>query len=80
MRIVFIGSVMFSRTVLDTLSSMPDVTIAGIVTRRDSPHGSDFVSLRSDADVLAVPCLEADDVSAAASTSWIGAHEPAAIF
>jgi methionyl-tRNA formyltransferase len=80
MRIVFIGSVMFSRTVLDTLSSMPDVTIAGIVTRRESPHSSDFVSLRSDADALAVPCLEADDVDAAALTSWIGAHEPDAIF
>lgn len=80
MRVVFIGSVLFSRTVLRSLSDLPDVAIVGIVTRKHSPHGSDFASLADDARALEVPCLEADETSTDDLADWIKAREPDAIF
>jgi methionyl-tRNA formyltransferase len=80
MRLVFIESVLFSRTVLATLKDMPGIEITGIVTRCSSPHGSDFVSLTDDADTMQAPCLEADDTSTEDLARWIRAKEPDAIF
>lgn len=37
MRVTFIGSVLFSRTVLAALASLPGVEIAGVVTRTRAP-------------------------------------------
>lgn len=80
MRVVFIGSVLFSRTVLQTLNGIPDTTIVGIVTRQHSPHGSDFTSLADDARALDVPCLEADETSTDDLADWIKAREPDVVF
>lgn len=80
MRVVFIGSVLFSRTVLHALTGIAETTVVGIVTRARSPHGSDFASLADDADALQVPCLEADETSTTDLTDWIQAQTPDVIF
>lgn len=80
MKVVFIGSVVFSRTVLAALAALPDVEIAGVVTRRAAPASGDFASLRADADDLGVPCLEADDLDNAGLAAWIEDHAPDALF
>ncbi|MBO6781911.1 MAG: methionyl-tRNA formyltransferase [Alphaproteobacteria bacterium] len=80
MKTVFIGSVIFSRTVLAALAAQPDVEITGVVTRRAAPASGDFASLRDDAATLGAPCLEADDTDNAALAAWIRDHAPDALF
>ena len=45
LNIVFIGCVSFSELMLDTLSSISEINICGIVTRSSSAFNSDFVDL-----------------------------------
>ncbi len=80
MRVVFIGSVLFSRTVLTTLRDLSGIEITGIVTRSSSPHGSDFTSLTDIAETMRVPCLEADDTGTDELSRWIGKYAPDVIF
>ncbi len=80
MKVVFIGSVLFSRTVLAALAGQPDVQVVGVVTRRNAPGSGDFASLRADADRLGTDCLEADDTDGPALAAWIKARAPDAIF
>ena len=80
MKVVFIGSVLFSRTVLTALADQPDIEITGVVTRRAAPASGDFACLRPDAEALGVPWLEADDTDSAALAAWIGAPSPDAVF
>jgi methionyl-tRNA formyltransferase len=80
MRVTFIGSVLFSRTVLAALASLPGVEIAGVVTRTRAPQSGDFACLSSDAEALDVPCLTADDCTDSELEDWIRQTAPDVIF
>lgn len=57
LRIAFIGCVEFSYAVLDRITVMPDVALAGVVTRRRSPINADFRSLEPLAERAGCPVL-----------------------
>lgn len=80
MRVTFIGSVLFSRTILAALASLPGIEIAGVVTRTRSPQSGDFACLSPDAEALDVPCLTADDSTDAELEDWIRRTAPEIIF
>lgn len=80
MRVTFIGSVLFSRTILAALASLPGVEIAGVVTRTRAPQSGDFACLSPDAEALDVPCLTADDSTDAELEDWIRQTAPEIIF
>ncbi|MCP5463711.1 MAG: formyl transferase [Deltaproteobacteria bacterium] len=57
MRIVFIGCVQFSHDALQTLLSLDDAEVVGVVTREESKFNSDFCSLQSLASENQIPCF-----------------------
>lgn len=59
MRIVFIGSVLFSASALDVVCDCPEAQVVGIVTREASSFNSDFFSLQKTAAERAIPCFVA---------------------
>jgi methionyl-tRNA formyltransferase len=57
LRIVFIGCVELSYAVLDRITALPDVALAGVVTRARSPANADFRSLEPIARRVGCPLL-----------------------
>lgn len=56
-KILFIGCVESSRTFLETLLTVPEAEVVGIVTRRESAFNADFVSLEGIAKRYGIPCF-----------------------
>ncbi len=79
MRIVFIGSVVFSEITLKTLLSL-NVNIVGIITKEESNFNSDFVNLNEIALKHNIPCKYVNDINHANNISWIENLNPDIIF
>ena len=79
MRIVFIGSVEFSRRALERLIEM-NVDIVGVCTIKESKFNADHVDLSALSDEYKIPWLNAGDINSEESLSWIRDKMPDVIF
>jgi methionyl-tRNA formyltransferase len=80
MRVVFIGCVDFSYTMLAKVVSLPSVNLVGVVTRSVSALNADFCSLSPIAQKLGVPLLIDDRNTQDKMTSWIESKTPDVIY
>ncbi|RPH55723.1 formyl transferase, partial [bacterium] len=71
MRVAFVGCVQSSRAFLARLLELPDVEVAGVVTREASAFNADFASLRPLAEGAGVPCFIARGNDQAALADWL---------
>lgn len=71
MRVAFVGCVQSSRAFLTRLLELPDVEVAGVVTREASAFNADFASLRPLAEGAGVPCFIARGNDQAALADWL---------
>lgn len=79
MRILFVGSVIFSAKVLEHLLSL-DAHVVGIATLKSSSFNSDFFSLANIAKKYSIPCQTLDDINSSQSVDWIASLRPDIIF
>lgn len=79
MRIVFIGSVYFSKLTLVQLIDL-NANIVGIITKSDSPFNSDFEDLSPIAQKLNVPFKIVKDINHENNVKWIKQTSPDIIF
>jgi methionyl-tRNA formyltransferase len=79
MRIVFIGTVEFSRRALERLVAL-QAAVVGVCTLQTSTFNADHVDLRDTCDRHGIPCLYSDEVNAADSLTWIRDLQPDVIF
>ena len=76
LRVVFFGHVRYSSTALQRVLELPDVDVAGIVTRRSCPSHADFCCLTPIADAAHVPSLAVDDLPQDRWADWIRDRRP----
>jgi methionyl-tRNA formyltransferase len=79
MRIVFIGTVEFSRRVLERLLAM-HAEIVGVCTLQDSKFNADHVDLSALSAGHCIPCFYAEDINSVEALSWIQDKSPDVIF
>lgn len=79
MRIVFIGSVLFSEQSLLKLLSL-GANIVGIITKEKSSYNSDFIDLSSISKERSIPFKHIRDINHPNNVSWISALNPDIIF
>lgn len=79
MRIVFIGTVEFSKKTLEKLICLK-ADITGVVTKRASIYNSDFANLTKVCDKSGIPHIFVKDINSAENIKWIKALEPDIIF
>lgn len=79
MRIVFIGSIDFSRRLLEKLISM-GADIAGVVTKERSPCNADFADLAPVAKQHGMVYRYVSDVNDRGNVQWIKSLKPDVIF
>ena len=79
MRIVYIGSVIFSAKALEKLISIK-ADIVGIVTKQESSFNSDFFDLSSIAQIYDIPFHYTNDINSAESVDWIEKLSPDVIY
>jgi methionyl-tRNA formyltransferase len=80
MRTAFIGCVALSETVLAKLMTMPQITLAGVVTRRASPINTDFRSLEPLACWAGSPVFLADGNDQQGMAEFLREQRPELIF
>lgn len=79
MKIVFIGSVKFSKVILEKLISLKE-DISGVCTLRESNLNSDFCDLSSLANLNKIPCKYIENINSKETIDWIKKKEPDYIF
>jgi methionyl-tRNA formyltransferase len=79
MRIVFIGSVLFSEQALLKLLSLR-ANIVGIITKEKSTYNSDFIDLSSVSKQHCIPYKYVKDINHPNNVSWISELNPDIIF
>lgn len=79
MRIVFIGSVKFSLSMLKQLQNM-NANIVGVCTKNFSPFNSDYVDLRPFCELNSIPWIYGDDINSPETSGWIHTLKPDVIF
>ena len=79
MRIVFIGSVKFSLSMLEQLHDM-NANIVGVCTKDFSPLNSDHVDLRPFCELNSIPWIYVDDINSQDTSGWIKSLMPDVIF
>ena len=79
MRVIFIGTVEFSRLTLQKLIEL-GVDVVGVVTRRHSPFNADFANLIPLCKNHNIPYLFIEDTDKGSEVAWIKKHNPDAIF
>jgi methionyl-tRNA formyltransferase len=79
MRIVFIGSVEFSRRVLGRLLTM-HAEIVGVCTSQDSTFNADHVDLGAISEAHGLPWCYTEDINSKETLSWIQDKAPDIIF
>lgn len=79
MRIVFIGTVEFSRRALERLLAI-NAEIAGVCTLRESKFNADHVDLSSVSEAHGIPWIYAEDINSTGVLRWIRDKAPNVIF
>ena len=79
MRIIFIGSVLFSKITLDTLLEL-NANIVGVITKETSSFKSDFVNLSNIAKSHNIPYLITNNVNEQNILDWVKKLDPEIIF
>jgi methionyl-tRNA formyltransferase len=79
MKIVFIGAVRFSASMLEVLLHMK-AEVVGVCTLSHAPANADHVDLGDQARQAGVPVLDVSDINAAQSVAWIRRLAPDVIF
>ena len=79
MRIVFIGCVQFSLSMLEQLVEM-NVEIVGVCTKEESAFNADHVDLHSFCDLNKIPWVHSEDINSQETFTWIHALNPSVIF
>jgi len=79
MRILFIGSVIFSAKALKKLISL-ESDIVGVCTIRESEFNADHVDLSSIAEDAAIPVCIAPNINQSEVVEWVRGHCPDVIF
>ena len=79
MRIVFIGTVEFSRRALERLLAM-HAEIVGVCTLQDSKFNADHVDLGAISEAHGLPWFYAEDINSTEALSWIQDKAPDVIF
>lgn len=80
MRVFFIGSVNFSRQMLDVLSGIDEVELVGIATKSQSSFNADHTDLSDIARERNIPWKFVKDINAPHILNWIKSREPEVIF
>jgi methionyl-tRNA formyltransferase len=79
-KIVFIGSVEFSRNALQQVVTSPDAEVIGIITKRESSFNADFCSLEGIAGQYDIPCLSLEVYSSEQMVEWISSKKPDVVY
>lgn len=79
MRVVFIGTIEFSRRSLERLLAM-NAEIVGVCTLRESKFNSDHVDLSVTSEAHGLPWFYAKDINSPETLSWIRDKAPDVIF
>lgn len=79
MRIVYIGSVIFSAKALEKLLSIKS-NVVGVVTKKESPFNSDFFDLSSIAQSNCIPFHYTTNINSFETANWIKDLKPDVIF
>lgn len=79
MRIVYIGTVEFSREILEHLLSLK-AEVVGVCTSSRRKFNNDFADLTSIAESRQVPVLQIDDINSIESIAWIKSLVPDIVF
>ena len=79
MRVLFIGSVYFSKVTLEKLIDLK-ANIVGIITKEKSDFNSDFENLKPLAEKYRIPYLYANDLNHSNNLIWIKEKKPDIIF
>ncbi|NQT95553.1 MAG: methionyl-tRNA formyltransferase [Candidatus Omnitrophica bacterium] len=79
MKIVFIGAIEFSRSILKKLVAMK-ADIAGVVTRDHSDLNADFSDLSDICKQYNIPCRYAADINSKENIEWIKGLNPDILF
>lgn len=79
MRIVFIGTVEFSKHALYRLLAM-NADIVGVCTLQESKFNADHFDLSSVSETYGIPWRYTEDINSEASTNWIKDKAPDVIF
>ena len=79
MKIVFIGTVEFSKQSLLKLVSL-NADIQGVITRRQSPGNADFADLTDVCERNQLPVYYTDDINHEACLAWIRDKNPDVLF
>lgn len=79
MRIVLIGTVIFSREMLQQLISM-GADVVGICTAEGGHRNADYADLQPLGEANGIPVLRCDDINGPEAVDWIHALRPDVIF
>ncbi|MDD5530154.1 MAG: formyltransferase family protein [bacterium] len=79
MKIIFIGTVAFSRRALEKLVNI-NANVVGVITKRHSPFNSDFADLTDICIAHNIPCQFVEDINAPETILWIKKMQPDIIF
>jgi methionyl-tRNA formyltransferase len=79
MRIVYIGSVIFSAKALEKLILI-DAEVVGVITKKESTFNSDFFDLSSIAQKNGIPFHHTSNINSSETINWIKQLDPDVIF
>ena len=79
MNILFIGSVVFSKQILEHLIDN-NAKIIGVVTRNNSYVNSDHADLSQICQIYNIPCFYSNDINDNETVDWINIKQPDIIF
>lgn len=79
MRIIFIGTVEFSRSALACLFAM-NAEVVGVCTLRESKFNADYVDLSVISETHGIPWIYTDDINSLEVLDWIQKKKPDVIF
>lgn len=79
MRIIFIGTVEFSRRALERLLAM-NAEVVGVCTLQESKFNADHVDLSAACKAHDIPWMYAEDINSAETLGWIENKSPDVVF
>jgi methionyl-tRNA formyltransferase len=80
LRLVVIGSVKFSQSMLKEMVSLESVEICGVVTKKHSDINADFVDLATCPGIERVPVYHSTSNDQEALASWVNERKPDVVF